>query len=223
MTILRCIALAASVVALSGCYTMPEERAGTWPRADVREETARIDLQVSAQEGGIAWAQMGEFEQFVTYYKSNGHGPLVLTYPSQSANSGLMAAAMREARGYLDDRGVSAQRIIEGEYDAQGQPNGPLIVSFRHYSASVPQECALMEWENVAMEVDNRAQPRFGCFMAANMAAMIGDPYDLVGPTQTAPRDAGRIGVQMDAWRAGETTGATRGDDESGAVSSAVE
>lgn len=223
MTLFRCIALAASTLALTGCYTMPEERAGAWPRAEVRAETARIDLQVSAQEGGLVWSQMGEFEQFVTYFKSNGHGPLVLTYPSQSANSGLTTAAMREVRGFLDERGVSAQRILEAEYDAQGQANGPLIVSFQHYSASVPQECALMEWENVAMEIDNRAQPRFGCFMAANMAAMIGDPYDLVGPTATAPRDAGRSSVQMEAWRAGEATGATRGDDESGAVSSAVD
>ncbi|MEE2565793.1 CpaD family pilus assembly lipoprotein [Hyphobacterium marinum] len=217
------LVLAAAAIALAGCYTMPEDRAGAWPRAEVRQETARMDLQVSAEEGGIAWAQMGTFSQFVNFYKSNGHGPFVLSYPDRSTNSRVTAAALQEARAFLDSQGIAPQRIAEGEYDAQGQPNAPLIVSFMHYAAGVPEECALMEWENVAMEVDNRAQPRFGCFMAANMAAMIGDPYDLVGPTETAPRDAGRIGVQMDAWRAGERTGATRGDDESGTVSTAVD
>lgn len=219
----RSLVLAAAALTLSGCYTMPADRAGTWPRAEVRQETARLDLHVSAAEGGIAWSQMGSFSQFVDFYKSNGHGPLVLSYPERSANSGLTDAALQEARAFLDRSGVQPQRIAEGEYDAQGQPNAPLIVSFLHYTAHGPAECADMAWENVGMEVDNRAQPRFGCFMAANMAAMIGDPYDLVGPTETAPRDAGRISVQMDAWRAGERTGATRGDDESGAVSNAVD
>jgi len=223
MTTLRNIALIASALALSGCYTMPEDRAGTWPRAEVRQETARIDLDVSVAERGVVWSQMADFAQFVEYYKTNGHGPLVLTYPNRSANSGATASALQEARAFLDSRGVQAHFITEGEYDAQGHPNGPLMFSFMHYTASTPAECDLMSWDNVAGEFDNRAQPRFGCFMAANTAAMIGDAYDLVGPTHSDPRDAGRVSTQMEAWRAGESTGATRGDDESGTVSSSVD
>ena len=223
MTHLRKIALMATALILSGCYTMPEERAGAWPRAEVRQETARMNLVVSPDEGGVVWSQMGVFSQFVDYYKSNGHGPLVLTYPDASANQSATASAVQEIRAFLDSRGVSSYSITEGEYDAQNQANGPLMVSYMHYSAAMPQECALMEWENIGAEFDNRAQPRFGCFMAANTAAMIGDPYDLVGPTSTAPRDAGRTATQMEAWRAGQPTGATRGDDESGTVSSSVD
>ncbi len=52
---------------------------------------------------------------------------------------------------------------------------------------------------------------------------MIEDPADLMRPRAEDPRDSGRRGVVMDAYRAGETTHSERTNDERLQISNAVQ
>lgn len=223
MTRTTLFVLAAAGLALSGCYTMPSDRAGNLPQPYVTQETARFELAMSPNEGGLAWSQMGSFGAFVESYRRDGSGPLVVTFPDRTADDALADGAVSELFAFLDGRGINSHQVAAGEYDAQGAPISPIIVSYTVYAAHAPRECENLGWSNLAAEYDNRAYPRFGCATAANYAAMVGNAYDLVGPSGSAPADAGRNATILDRWRAGERTSSQRSDDESGAVSQVAE
>lgn len=219
MTRITLMLLSAAGLALSGCYTMPQDRAGDLPQPYVTQETARFELAMSPGEGGLAWSQMGAFAAFIDGYRADGSGPLVVTVPDRIADPALADGAVSELFAYLDGRGIASHVIAAGEYDAQGSPIAPIIVSYMVYAAHAPRECENLGWSNLAGEFDNRAYPRFGCATAANYAAMVGNAYDLVGPSSSAPADAGRNATIMDRWRAGQPTSSQRSENESGAVS----
>ncbi|MEN0653593.1 MULTISPECIES: CpaD family pilus assembly protein [Hyphobacterium] len=223
MTRITLLLLSAAGLALSGCYTMPRDRAGDLPQPYVTQETARFELAMSANEGGLAWSQMGAFSAFIDAYRTDGAGPLVVTFPDGVTDAEVADGAMSELYAYLDGRGIGAHVIASGAYDAQGSPIAPIIVSYMVYAAHAPRECENLGWSNLAGEFDNRAYPRFGCATAANYAAMVGNAYDLVGPSSSAPADAGRNATIMDRWRAGQPTSSQRSEDESGAVSQVAE
>lgn len=223
MTRITMLLLSAAGLALSGCYTMPSDRAGDRPQPYVTQETARFELAMSPDEGGLAWSQMGAFSAFIDGYRSDGASRLAVTVPDRVADMDMADAAMSELFAYLDGRGIASHAVALGEYDAQGSPVAPIIVSYMVYAAHAPRECENLGWSNLAGEFDNRAYPRFGCATAANYAAMVGNAYDLVGPSSSAPADAGRNATIMDRWRAGQPTTSQRSEDESGAVSQVAE
>jgi len=194
-----------------------------FPEARPVQEAARMDLLVDLEADGLLWSQLGAFQVFVDQYKSNGHGPIVVSYPHGGAEDAAAQSAMSEVRSFLDSQGVSARYTEEGPYEASGMGNAPLIVSYLHYVAQMPAECENRQWDDLLSERDNQAYAGFGCFMAQNRAAMVGDPYHLAGPTDSDAPDGDRRQTVLDTYRRGEPTGTQRGDDESGAVSSAVD
>ncbi|WP_421792850.1 CpaD family pilus assembly protein [Hyphobacterium sp.] len=209
---------------LAACASYPaQSNVLGFPEARPVETTARIDLLVDHQANGLVWSQLGQFSAFVDHYKSNGHGPIVLSYPHGGSHDGAAQGALSELRTFLDSQGVSARYTEEGPYDATGMGNAPVIVSYRHYAAEMPAECVGRQWDDLARERNNQAYAGFGCFMAQNRAAMIGDPYHLEGPTDSGAPDSARRQTVLDTYRRGEPTGTQRRDDESGAVSSAVD
>lgn len=224
MKIFRILPLLAPAVLITACAS-PQNSTTLLglPEARAVQETARMDLLVDAEADGVLWSQMGAFQVFVDHYKSNGHGPIVLSWPQGGSEDAAAQGAVSEVRAFLDAQGVSARFTEEGPYDASGMGNAPVIVSYRHYVAELPAECDGRRWDDLMRERDNQSYSGFGCFMAQNRAAMVGDPYHLVGPTDSAPPDGERRQTVLDTYRRGEPTSTQRRDDESGAVSTAVE
>ncbi|WP_421785509.1 CpaD family pilus assembly lipoprotein [Hyphobacterium sp.] len=194
-----------------------------FPEARPVLDTARMDLLVDPAANGLLWSQMGAFGVFVDHYKSNGHGPIILSYPDGGAEDRAAQGAMAELRNFLDSQGVTARYTEEGPYDATGMGNPPVIVSYLHYVTEMPAECSERRWDDLARERLNDGYSGFGCFMAQNRAAMIGDPYHLAGPTDHDAPDQARRQTVLDTYRRGEPTATQRREDESGAVSSAVD
>lgn len=224
MKLLNALNFLAPVLLLTACSTVPQStNLLGLPEARPVQETARMDLLVDTDANGLLWSQLGQFQVFVDHYKSNGHGPIVLSYPNGGASDGVAMNALAEVRAFLDTQGVSARFTEEGPYDARGMGNAPVIVSYLHYAAEMPSQCANRRWDDLATERDNEAYAGFGCFMAQNRAAMIGDPYHLAGPTDLDAPDSARRQTVLDTYRRGEPTGTQRRDDESGAVSSSVD
>ena len=72
---------------------------------------------------------------------------------------------------------------------------------------------------NYAYDPSNRLAPNHGCATQNNLAAMVADPADLVGPKTMTPADAGRRNTVLEKYRAGEATATQRSEQDSGAVS----
>jgi len=77
-------------------------------------------------------------------------------------------------------RGVSAAVIRDS-----GQPAGLLRVIVERYVASAP-DCP--DWSRIAWaNFDNLTSTNFGCATAADLAAMVADPHDLIGGRALGP------------------------------------
>jgi len=206
----------ASLAALSACAATPTADFGL-PQATAVEETFRSEMPIDPRDNGLTWAQRDQLAAIAQEYMSRGHGPLVISYPQGAYNQDAAIGAISEARTFFYEQGIDWRQIAGGAYDARGGEAGRLIFSFRRYAAVAP-ECG-RQWDNLAVERDNRPQSNFGCAMAANLATMVADPRDLVAPRTMGVPDTGRRQNVLDNYRAGEATASARSEDESGAVS----
>lgn len=209
--------LTASLGLLTACATPADTSISSLPRATAEAETMRFDMPVNPADNGLTWAQIDAISVLADEYKARGHGPLVISYPQGGSNEQAAMQAIALARTQFYDAGIDWRQITGGAYDARGLGHAPVIFSFTRYRAVGP-DCE-PGWDYLATEFDNVRHRRFGCAMAANLAAMIADPHDLIAPRGQEPSDSGRRQTVIDRYRAGQNTATERGDSESGLAS----
>ena len=180
-----------------------------------------IEVSILPGDSQLRREEIYKIEAFLADYKSVGHGPLMLSIPSEHANEQLMISAAADIRDMGWHAGIEYDQIDGSAYDAGGRGNAPILLAFKRYTAVRP-DCPT--WASVdAMDaVSNNDGPVLGCAVRTNMAAIIADPADLMGVRALEDGDTERVAQQLQRWRLGETTNAARGEAESGAVSSAV-
>lgn len=186
----------------------------------VVETGQQIELTVKAGTYGLTPEDRSTIDRFAATYRSRGHGPVMISVPSSEASGDSAARMAQDARIQLNAAGVSMAAIAASTYDASGNPDAPVVVSYSTFEAEAP-ECAPIWSQDLA---GNRSTPwpSFGCATMANLAAMIDDPRDLEVPRDEDPRDSARRAAVLEKYRQGEPTGATRSQDERVAVSDAV-
>ncbi|MCR9130139.1 MAG: CpaD family pilus assembly protein [Alphaproteobacteria bacterium] len=218
MNILRLLPILAAGLSLAACSSSaPRET----PRATAAPETVRVEMPVDARDNGLTWAQLDLLAALASEYKARGHGPLVISYPQNAGNAAAAVDAIAEARTQLYAHGLDWRQIAGGAYEAGGRASAPVVFSFTRYQAIAP-ECE-GGWEDLTNVRGDDNWARFGCATAANLAAMIADPRDLVAPRGFDAPDAARRQTVLENYRAGRPTESARSDSDSGAVSDAVE
>lgn len=215
----RSIALALAT-ALAGCAFNGIEEAQydanyTHP-ISVEADVATLNVGVVSGQPGLVPSDRAAIENFAAAYRQRGHGPLTISTPSGSPNAGAAAVALSDVRDILSANGVTD--LAYTPYRASGSDGGaPLILSFKHYVAT-PTACG--DWSmDYAFDPSNGLPPNHGCATQNNLAAMVADPADLVGPRTMAPADAERRSTVLEKYRAGEATATQRSEQDSGAVS----
>lgn len=178
---------------------------------DVRPSYKSLRLSFAGAGAGLMADDQARFNNFVTNYLDHGNGALSISAPRGPMGS--------EAIRYFGERlaalGVPRSRILVGTHDVA---NGDARVQLGYitYVASVG-ECG--DWsKNAADTSSNLPMPNFGCANQHNLAAMIADPRDLILPRPMGPADAVRRATVIDKYQKGEVTGATKSQDQSGAV-----
>ncbi len=113
-------------------------------------------------------------------------------------------AAAGNVRQVLYAAGVSNDAMVNADYRGVAESQGDVILSFTHYVAT-PSACGI--WEGMrARDQRNMRSPNFGCAMQNNLAAMIGDPHDLIAPADMSYPDSQTRIRGVKAYRAGEVT-----------------
>tara|TARA_X000000950_G_scaffold237113_2_gene288347 strand:- start:20437 stop:21168 length:732 start_codon:yes stop_codon:yes gene_type:complete len=189
---------------------------------EVVQDTEVLELPASAGEQGLPYYQMGEIRYFLSEYNQRGrrHGPLVVSVPQNSPYASQYENGIQQMLRIADEYGV--RDIQRSDYNSNGSPDAPMVLAFTAYRAIAP-DCPALNTINMAATVSNDPSPAFGCFMQANLAAMISDPADLLGARRADPSDTLRRIQVLDRYRAGESTATERTDSESGAVSQAID
>ncbi len=166
------------------------ERLELYTRPDGLELSARDKLAVA---------------QFLDGYRDNGSGPLFINRPSAQAGSAGTQQAEAVIRGLMRNGGLNPASLQGGEYQSSPNAPAPVVVSYRILKA-IPDNCR--KSTSVTQPFTNKAPENFGCFQSANIAAMIGDPRQLLEPYALGASDAQRRQVVYDRYIQGELTGA---------------
>lgn len=189
---------------------------------EVVEDMIVLEVPMSEAEPGIPYYERRRIEAFLSDYKTRGvrHGPLVLSLPMNSPWAAKLDVSAQDALALADTYGV--RDFKRSDYESNGSAEAPMVLAFKAYRA-IPPKCTSLASINLADSRENDTQPNFGCAQAANLAAMIADPADLIGARPLDPADVIRRATVLDKYRAGQSTATERTDAETGAISQAVQ
>lgn len=181
-----------------------------------------LEIALPAETSELSDTDRNRIRSFVRAYTLTGHGSLVLSLPQTSNNAQLAVTAIAEARAIAWESGVEYDEISGEVHGAADGAPQPMILAYQAYDAVAP-ECASKASIDFSDIASNNTLPTLGCSVRSNLAAMIADPADLLGSRELGPADNARRDVILDKFRLGESTASVRSDDESGAVSQAVD
>lgn len=185
----------------------------------VTQEPAHLNLRVAGGSQGLTPAQRAEVMHFTGAFRAtdSGNSRLVISAPSGSSNEMAAMAAVEEIRDLLASTGFNESLIAVEAYSSEGNGAAPVRISYMRYVAEGPT-CGLDWSENLASNRKNVGHPNFGCTNQHNVAAMVANPADLLGPRASGARYGERRDVVMDKWTRGETTASEKVEDEKARV-----
>lgn len=219
------LVLTVAALGLAGCKH--EEGQGTrvagWSLVDpeqrhpimVSQEPAVLNIRVPRGSQGLTPSQRAEVIDFTSRYRAGdaGNSRLVVSVPSGSANEVAAITAAEDVRELLFDGGFSESAVSVEAYHDEGGAQPPVRIAYMRYVAKGP-DCG-QDWsENLARNSRNIGHPNFGCANQHNLAAMVVNPADLLGPRTMGDRYSDRRDTVMEAWTKGKTTGSEKSEDE---------
>jgi pilus assembly protein CpaD len=120
--------------------------------------------------------------------------------------------AVADMRPMMAELGFNEASVSIEPYHADGDPQPPIRVSYLRYQAEAP-ECG--RWpDNLAQSSRNLNYHNFGCSQQRNLAVMVANPADLLGPRSMTAANGDRRDVVYEKYIKGEVSGAARGGDE---------
>ena len=220
-----CIALAILATSLAGCrpdYDIGAPQVAGWSMVDpsqrhpiiVSQEPQTMEVHVAATARGLTPRQRAQVLEFSDRSRAAdaGNSRLVIQAPGGGANEMSSMQAVGEIRQILSDNGFQDSSIAIEAYHTGQRSNAPIRVSYLRYVAEAPV-CGY--WPtNLANQRDNGNYPNFGCANQHNLAAMVANPGDLLGPRTETDRSGERRDTAWNKYVKGESSAAKKSDDE---------
>jgi pilus assembly protein CpaD len=211
------------VLALAGCkHDDTQGKVAGWALVDpeqrhpiiVSQQPEVMTLHVSKGTGGLSPQQRAQVLGFADSSRASdaGNSRLVISAPSGTPNEVAAMNAVGEIRTLLSDRGFAESSIQVEVYHHDGGGDAPVKVSYLRYVAEGPQ-CG--HWsENLANNPNNLPHPNLGCANQRNLAAMVINPADLLGPRTMGDRSSDRRDTVFGKYIGGEVSATQKVDDE---------
>ena len=214
------VGIVLAAVACSPIKNGPQQAISVEEQHPIQVDSEVVSLMVSLDEnpGKLSPRTRAEVKSFLGHYKSRGHGAFSITKPGDDTSRSNSARLARAITKLADDMAVSDAALSEAFYTPEdGQANAPVILSFMRYVATAS---ACGDWsDDASTSYANTRMPNHGCATQNNLAAMLIDPRDLQVPRTLDPADVGRRQKVVEDYRAGQSTGSERTEQESGQVS----
>ena len=217
----KTVLIGAALLGLAACAsTSPDQGPSKLAATETQQWMDRIKVDAAPDEillkphaSGLSANQSAALEAIVSRWLEAEARELVVTAPN---TAGAMAIQIRDRLAAL---GAGSRVRVVG-VDPAAAEEGAIRVGFARYEAR-PIKCG-QRWENLTATRDNTVYENFGCAMAANIAAQVANPEDLVRPRDMTPADAGRRDAILGKYRRGEVTSSAKDEQASGAVSKAI-
>lgn len=202
--------MALSVSTLSGCGlfqhgqhievgSIPDDYRTNHPIV-LTEQEETLDVPVSSSDTQISVAQRDSIGGFMSQYATNGSGLVQILLPTGSPNAAAAARVHNQIAATLRKNGVAGANIVSASYDASGSDlSAPVRISYRAMSAAT-EPCG--KWPgDLGDTQDNKHYENFGCASQNNLAAIIANPADLIGPRLPGRVDPVKRGVAMTKYQ----------------------
>lgn len=195
--------LAAAMLFLPGCANLkkpdhievgaiPDDYRTNHP-ISLAEQEEHLDVLVGASDKSISLAQKSVIQGFVAQYMSNGSGPVQIMLPQGGTNAAAAQRVHGDIVAALRKGGVQAGYIVTTSYAAPSADSAnPVRIAYRALAASTTP-CG--KWpDDLSKDTENKHYADFGCSYQNNLAAMIANPADLLGPRALSQVDAAKRG-----------------------------
>lgn len=157
---------------------------------DEREQT--LDVPIGSGAHDLSHASLGAIEGFAYRFRKSASGQITIMLPAGSLNEASASTASRKAIQAVLNSGVPRDKIkMTTYYAAEHGSSAPIRLSYIGVKASV-SECGKWPEDLAGSNSQNRNYQNFGCASQNNMASMIANPADLLGPRGMSPIDPGR-------------------------------
>ena len=214
--------LAVATLALAGCKHDEGSQVAGWTLTDptqrhpimVSQQPAYLNLQVARGSQGLTPSQRAEVSEFASHYRAgdSGNSRLIITAPSGSANEVAAMTAVQDTRELLVSNGFSESSVAVEAYSDEANNSPPVRISYMRYVAEGP-ECG-HNWATVSSDYKNLGSPNLGCANQHNLAAMIANPADLLGPRTESGRYSERRDDVINKYAKGKITGSEKSEEE---------
>lgn len=229
LPILKAGLIGAALIGLSACASTKPPPTTAPPLAGLETDKWREQIKVTGQADeirlvahatGVSSTQDSALRDLVGRWLSDEAREIVISAPMGGADSSASGRMASQVRDRLVMYGAPAPRVRIIGYDAAGQDDAPLRVGYEYFVADGPR-CG-DTWENITATRNNTAYGNFGCAMAANLAAQVANPEDLLRPRDSTPADAGRRDTVLGKYRKGEVTSSAKDEQAKGTISKAI-
>lgn len=222
--LLKVIPVALAAVALAGCeHTGQGTQVAGWTLIEpsqrhpimVSQQPSSMTVHVARGSQGLTPSQRAEVIDFTSRYRAGdaGNSRLVISAPSAAPNEVAAMRAVDDIRSLLLEGGFPETAVTVEAYSDDNSSEPPLRLSYMRYVAEGP-ECGHDWSENIASTRKNLVSANYGCANQHNLAAMIANPADLLGPRSMSGRYSERRDYVYGQYVKGKPTGTERTDDE---------
>lgn len=221
---LACAALAAlAAAATAGCrHDIATPQVAGWSLVDpsqrhpitVSQEPQTMQIHVAPSARGLTPRQRAEVLEFADRARASdaGNSRLIIQAPGGGSNEIAAMNAVGEIRQILSDNGFQDSSIAVEAYHAGESYHAPVRISYLRYIAQ-PPVCGY--WPtNLADQRDNANYPNFGCANQHNLAVMVANPADLIGPRTESDRPGERRDDVWGKYVTGKPSGTEKTQDE---------
>lgn len=207
-----CAAVGATL--LTGCASMKADSVTVGSIPDdyrtrhpivVSQKEQTLDVAISTNTRSLDTATRSNVTAFAQSFAAESGGTIVMLEPAGAPNTHAVMGVRDELISAITAGGANRHQVVVQTYDASGHGvAAPVRLSYIGVAATTPSQCG--RWiENLADNPDNRQYHNFGCATQANLAAIIANPNDLLGPRAMTSVDAAQRGNVITTWQEGTT------------------
>nr|WP_295113922.1 CpaD family pilus assembly lipoprotein [uncultured Caulobacter sp.] len=221
-TSVKIVLMAAAVAGLSACASAPADQGPSTTASTetqqwmdkIKVTSAPDEIVLAPHATGLSANQSAALEGLHQRWLQAESRELVVTAPN---SAGLMSTQIRDR---LIGLGAPGARVRVVGFNPVGPDDNTIRVGFLRYQAE-KLKCG-EAWENLTATRNNTAYGNFGCAMAANLAAQVANPEDLIRPRDMTPADTGRRDRVTGLYRKGEVTSTAKDEQATGSISKAI-
>lgn len=197
-------------ILLTGCASYQKDHftVGSTPK-DYRTQHPIVVSQAEVSEDLIVSRSMSKMSfrhentatSFYGKFKQSGARTLNVMLPAGSHNESAARKVAHDVIAHMKDLGLEAHQVSVSRYHASNHGDAATVrLSYGAITADVASKCG--QWnEDLGQTSENQNYNNFGCSTQNNLAKMIANPADLLGPRGESEIDAGRRDNVINDWR----------------------